>query len=108
MLKKLGIPLLGLLGMLTFATPKPAEARVHFGVAVGAPPVYPYYQYCSPYDPYCSPYAYSPYVYGYPYGYTYTQPYFYGGWGHGWGREYRGGHEHHEFRGHGGGGDHHR
>lgn len=105
MLKKLGIPFLGLLGMLTFATPKPAEARVRFGVTVGAPPVYPYYQYCSPYDPYCSPYTYSPYVYGYPYGYT--QPHLFGGWGGGWAWGFHG-HEHHEFRGHGGGGHHHR
>jgi hypothetical protein len=109
MLKRLGLPFLILAAMLTFATPKPAEARVHFGVVVGAPPVYPY-QSCSPYDPYCSPYTYSyPYAYGYPYGYGY-QPYVYGGWG--WGHrdhewrehEFR---EHHEFRGGHEGGHHH-
>ncbi len=109
MLKKLGLPFLAMMGMLAFATPKPADARVHFGVAIGAPPAYPYY--CSAYDPYCSPYtyspyAYSPYVYNYPYayGYSYPEPYIYGGWGHG-GHEW---HEHHEFREHhGGGGERH-
>lgn len=101
MLKKLGIPFLALLGMLAFATPKPADAKVHFGVAIGAPPVYPYYGYCSPYDPYCSPYAYS-YPYGYNYGYS--QPYLYGGWG--WGHRGHEWHEHHEIRGHRDGGHH--
>jgi hypothetical protein len=60
MLKKLGIPMVALAGLLTFATPKPADARVRFGVTVGVPPPYAY---CSPYSPYCGPYAY-PYVYG--------------------------------------------
>lgn len=69
MLRKLGLPMIALAGMLALGIPKPADARVHVGVAVGPAPVY---QYCSPYDPYCSPYAY-------PYGYSY--PYVYGGWG---------------------------
>jgi len=84
MLKKLGIPVLALAGMLAFATPQPAEAKVHFGVTIGAPPVYPY-PYCSPYDPACAGYVY-------PYGY-YPQPYVYGGFG--WH-----GHRSHEFHGH--------
>lgn len=99
MLKSLGLPLLALAAMLSFASPKPAEAKVHFGVVVGAPPVYSY-QYCSPYDPYCSPYTYSyPYAYSYPY--PYYQPYVYGGWG--WGHRNHEFHEHHEFREHHGG-----
>jgi hypothetical protein len=101
MLKKLGIPFVALMGMSMFAAPKTADAKVHFGVAVGAPPVYPYYQYCSPYDPYCSPYVYS-----YPYGYAYPQPYVYGGWG--WGHRGHEWHEHHEFHEHHGGEHHHR
>ena len=107
MLKSLGLPLLALAAMLTFASPKPAEAKVHFGVVIGSPPVYPYYQYCSPYDPYCSPFPYS-YPYAYGYRYPYYQPYVFGGWGHR-GHEFheREFHEHHEFRGHHGGGEHH-
>jgi hypothetical protein len=88
MLKKLGIPMLALAGMLAVATPKAADAKVHVGVAIGVPPVYPY-PYCSAYDPGCAGYVY-------PYGYT---PYVYGGFGwhghHDWH-----GHEHHEFRAH--------
>jgi hypothetical protein len=99
MLKKLGIPFLALMGMLMFAAPKAADAKVHFGVTFGAPPVYPFYQYCSPYNPYCSPYVY-------PYGYTYQQPYVYGGWG--WGHRGYEWHEHHELREHHGGEHHHR
>jgi hypothetical protein len=96
MLKKLGLPVMALAALLTFATPKPAAAKVHFGVVVGAPPVYT--PYCSAYDPYCSPYAYtytSPYSpYAYPYSYGYPAPYVYGGWG--WHGDH---HEHREFRG---------
>lgn len=87
MLKKLGLPMIVLAGMLTLGSPKPADAKVHFGVTLGAP-AYPY-AYCSPYDPYCSPY-----VYPYNYGYGYSYPYVYGGWGG------HGHHERHEFRGH--------
>lgn len=96
MLKKLGIPVLALAGMLAFATPKPAEAKVHFGVTIGAPPVYPY-AYCSPYGPYCTSYAY-PYGGAYPY---YSYPYIYGGWGGGWHghHDIHEHHEGHEFRG---------
>ena len=72
MIKKIGLPLIALTAMLAFATPKQADARVRFGVAIGGPvytaPVpygYPYY---GPYGGYVSPY-YSPY-YTAPYGYV--------------------------------------
>ena len=60
MLKKLGIPVLGLVAMLTLVSPPKANARVRFGVTVGSPY---YYTYSAPY----------PYVYSYPYPY-YTYP----------------------------------
>jgi len=93
MLKKLGLPVMALAAMLTFGAPKPAEAKVHFGVVIGAPPVYN--PYCSVYNPYnCVPYGYA-YPYGaYAYPYTYPAPYIYGGWG--WHGDR---HEHH-FREH--------
>lgn len=62
MLKKLGIPILALGAMLSLA-PRPAQARVHFGVYVGPRVVAPPYYYS--YDPYYDPY------YGYPPTYTY-------------------------------------
>jgi hypothetical protein len=59
MIKKIGLPLIALAAVLAFATPKQADARVRFGVAIGGPvytaPVpyaYPNYGY-----PYYSPYA---------------------------------------------------
>src|SRR5579872_1765290 len=79
MLKKLGIPLLVLLGMLMLFPQPRASAAVRFGVWVGPParayPVYPAYP-----DPYAYPYSDSnaypaypnyyaaPPVYAYPYG----------------------------------------
>lgn len=80
MLKKLGIPMFALAGMLAFVAPQPAKAGgVHFGVTVGNP----YYEYPAPYyDGYPTPYAYS---YGYP-----TYPYSF------YSAPFWGGHEHHE------------
>jgi hypothetical protein len=82
MLKKLGITTIALAGLLGFAAPKKADAKVHFGVYVGAPA-------------YTYPYAYAPYYgYSYPYyGYPAYGPAYgfgIGGWGH----------EHHDFHGH--------
>jgi len=111
MFKKLGFPIVALAALLSFATPKPADARVHFGISIGGPvytaPVAPYaysYPYAYPATPYVDPYAYS---YSYPYTYPeYVAPYgvyggYYGHWGH---RDYdhdrdRGHFERHEFRG---------
>jgi hypothetical protein len=94
MLKKLGITTIALAGLLGFAAPRKADAKVHVGIAVG-PPVYTY------------PYAYGPY-YNYPY---YESPYYYGGPSYFYGYGHGGwGHEHHEFHGghewHGGGHHH--
>jgi len=58
MLKKLGIPTLALVAMLTLISPPTANARVRVGVTVGSP----YY------------YTYNPYVYSYPYYYSYPRP----------------------------------
>ena len=61
MLKKIGLPLMALLGVLTFA-PHQADAAVRFGVTVGAPayirPVYP----CPPAPAYVAPAYVYPYV----------------------------------------------
>jgi hypothetical protein len=62
MLKKLGIPTLALVAMLTLISPPTANARVRFGVTVGSPYYYTYQAY---------PY---PYVYSYPYYYSYPRP----------------------------------
>jgi len=121
LLKKLGVPILALVAMLAFMTPRPADAAVRFGVYLGGP-VYPNYPYAYPYsyyDPYYNPYVY-PYAYGYGYPYGYAAPY-YGGLYWGGGHHEHFGHEFHEhgFRGgehvsgahgfHGGGhGGHHR
>jgi hypothetical protein len=68
MLKKLGIPTLALVAMLTLIGPPTANARVRFGVTVGSPY---YYTYQAPY----------PYVYSYPYYYSYPRPvYVYPSW----------------------------
>ncbi len=50
MLKKIGLPVIALLGVLAFA-PHQAKAAVRFGVTVGAPacnPVYPAYRTYAP------------------------------------------------------------
>jgi len=87
MLKKIGIGTMALAGMLAFAAPRPADAKVRFGVSIGAP------AYAYP----AAPYAYPPYYYGYPP--AYVAPYYapsysfglgFGGSGHG----------HHEIHGH--------
>jgi hypothetical protein len=68
MLKKLGIPTLALVALLTLISPPSANARVRFGVTVGTPY---YYTYQAPY----------PYVYSYPYYYSYPRPvYVYPSW----------------------------
>jgi hypothetical protein len=81
MLKKLGVPALALGAMLALASPKPADAKVHFGVYVGPP----YYSY--PY-PYPGPYNY-PYYYG--------GPGYYGYWGGYYGHAHYH-HYHHHYR----------
>jgi hypothetical protein len=117
MLKKIGLPMMALAGLMAFGAPRAAQARVHVGVAIGGPvytaPVAPYsygYGYApGPYvDPYYAPPAYvapapyvAPYVgigigggwggYGRPYVRGSYAPAFHGreGWGHGGG--FRGG-----------------
>ena len=111
MLKRLGIPILAFAAMLCIS-PKPAEARIHFGVYLGgpsyyAPPPGPYYY--SPYPAY--PYYYAPY-YSYPSYYRNRSFYPYGGYrgyygrgtvvNRGYGRGYGNG----RGRGHGGGHGH--
>jgi hypothetical protein len=75
MLKKIGLSVALLAGMVAFA-PRPAKAEVHFGVYVGAPaytyPAYPAYGYNTYPDYYAYPAA--P-VYPAP---TYVAPYTYG------------------------------
>ncbi len=95
MLKRLGIPMLAVVGVMLFIAAPQAGARVHFGVGVViGPPVYTY-----PPPPYVYPFPnpYPPYAYGYGYPYVYGAPYVYGGYWRG-GRYYRRGHE---FREHG-------
>lgn len=119
MLKKLGLPMMALAGLMVFAAPQKADARVRFGVAIGGPvytapvPVAPYaYGYSYPEYPnyYTAPdYGYvapAPYV-------APVEPYYGGGFsiGFGGGHYYRGGHEHfehHERHEHGGGRGHRR
>src|SRR5581483_11539274 len=72
MLKRLGLPVVALAGLLTLFTPLTASARPHvrFGFSVGVPAyTYPY-TYADPYydAPYVDPYApgyydYAPYSY---------------------------------------------
>ena len=64
MLKKLGIPTLALVAMLTLISPPSANARVRFGVTIGSPYYYTYQ----------APYPYVPYAYSYPYYYSYPRP----------------------------------
>jgi hypothetical protein len=77
MLKKIGLPVVLLAGMLALA-PRPAKAEVHFGVYVGTPapvyPVYPAYP-AYGYDAYADPYVYPAPVYRAP---AYVAPYSYG------------------------------
>jgi len=74
MMKRLGLPVLALLGALAFAGASSAQAGVRFGVTVGPPhpPGYVYPQpYVAPYDyGYYSTYppAYGYYDYGYRHG----------------------------------------
>lgn len=88
MLKKIGLPMIALAGMLAFATPPKADARIRFGVAIGGPvytapvPAYPY-GYAYPYPGYGPDYYAAP-AYPYGYGYGYSAPY-YGGFSFGWG-----------------------
>ena len=71
MLKKLGLPTLALVAMLTLFSPPMANARVRVGVTVGSPYYYTYPAYSSPY------------VYSYPYYYSYPRPvYVYPRWHH--------------------------
>jgi len=75
MIKKIGLPLIALTAVLAFGTPKQADARVRFGVAIGGP------VYTAP-----VPYAYPNYGYPYynsayvapvaPYGYVAPAPYY--------------------------------
>jgi uncharacterized membrane protein YgcG len=96
-LKKIGLPMMALAGLLAFGAPRAAQARVHFGVALGAPvyaaPVAPYpygYPYAAPYvDPYYAPTYVAPA--------PYVDPYFSVGIGGGWGGGYYG----HGYVGHG-------
>jgi hypothetical protein len=99
MLKKIGLPMAALAGLLAFGAPRAAQARVHVGVALAAPvyaaPVTPYpygYPYAAP-APYVDPY-YAP-TYVAPY--SYVDPYFSVGIGGGWGGGYYG----HGYVGHG-------
>jgi hypothetical protein len=72
-LKKLGIPVAALAGMLALFNPSAANAKARVWIG----PAYPYYQ----------PYPYYGFDYGYPYDYG---PYVTWGWG---GHHYH--HEHH-------------
>jgi len=97
MLKKLGLPMIALAGLLTFAAPQKADAKIHFGIGIGGPvytaPVPPAYPYNYNYYPYDYGYAY-PYVApAYPYAYDYP---YYGGSYFGFGF---GGHHHDYDRG---------
>ena len=79
-LKKFGLPVLALAGMMLFVGVPNADAAVHFGVYLGAPYAYPY-AYGNPYG---YPYAYPNYDYPYGYGY-YSYPYYGGGYYGYWG-----------------------
>jgi len=74
MLKKIGLPVVALGGMLAFAAPKQAGAQVRFGVSVGAPVYGPAYAAPAPVSPYNYPgyNSYDPY-YAPPYP-TYVAP----------------------------------
>lgn len=99
MLKRIGLSMALLAGLVAFAAPRQAKAETRFGIYVGSgPQVYapapaPVYNY--------DPYAYSNGYYDYPapvYSYpapAYVAPYSYGYYSHGW-RD----HDRHEFREH--------
>jgi hypothetical protein len=106
MQKKIGLPLIALAGIMAFGAPRAAEARVHFGVAIGGPvytaPVAPYpygYGYAPPYvDPYYGPAYVAPAPYVAPYvgvgigiGGGYYGGYGHGYVGHGYAPAFRGG-----------------
>jgi hypothetical protein len=114
MLKKIGLPIIALAGIMAFGAPRAAQARVRFGVAIGGP------VYAAPAAPYPYPYAYGPYpdpyyAPAYVAPAPYVDPYFaigvgiggggyYGGYGrgyegHGYGRAFRGGGHEGGFRG---------
>ena len=71
MLKKVGLPLIALSGMLAFAAPKQADAQVRFGVSIGAPVYGPAYVAPAPVSSYNYPYYDPYYVAPYP---TYIAP----------------------------------
>jgi uncharacterized membrane protein YgcG len=98
-LRKLGLPIFALAGVMMFVGTPKADAQVRFGAYLGAP-VYPY-AYSYPYG-YGYPGYYDPYAY--PYGYSYPYPYYGGGWsGHFDHRDF----DHHDrgFDGRGNGGE---
>jgi hypothetical protein len=104
MLKKIGVPLLALLGVLAMA-PHKAKAAVGFGVSVGTPPytypAYPAYPNYPPYPDYQGYAAYPPNYYAAPYAYIGPNYVPYGGWG--WYEDHdRWEHRGHEFREHAG------
>jgi hypothetical protein len=104
MFKKLAFPAIALMAALALV-PSQASARVRFGIAVGAAPVYPAPAYSYPaypdYYAYPAP-SYPAYQYAapYPYAPAYVAPY--SGFGFSWGghRDRDWGHERHEFREH--------
>jgi hypothetical protein len=102
MLKKLALPVIALVMLLSMAS-APAQAAVRFGVTIGPSPVYTYPAYPYSYDPYAPAYV-DPYYatpnYYYAPAPVYVAPSFSFGWG--------GGHRDHDryeyrgnnFRGH--------
>lgn len=81
MLKRIGLSVMLLGGLLAFAAPRQADAAVRFGVYVGVPapvyaaPAYPAYGY----DPYSDYYSYPAPAYVTPYyGGYYGNTYYYG------------------------------
>lgn len=116
MFKKLAFPAVALMALLIMFVPSQASARVRFGIAIGAAPVYPApvspYAYANPYPAYPDYYeAPAPVYPAYPYvaPYSYATPYVapYTGFGfsfgghHDWDRHRDWDrHERHEFREH--------
>ena len=77
MLKKIGIPLLGVVAALILLMPGNVQAGPRFGIGVTVGP--PAYTYCDPYYG-CGPYPYYSYAPAYPYGYYGYRNYPYGGY----------------------------